>query len=201
MKAHWLHAVLLLSLLACGANAQQSSHSSAAQPGQPAKPAEQIRSLTAALSGRWSTTEKYDAMFMTPKGGTGAGEQIFRPGPGGFTVLENYHSKTPAGELFGFGLIWWDQTKGLQHMWCINVYPTGCQMFPAPPQPGPKWDGKRLVLHMEDEQQGKKMIWHEVFSDITSTSYTQTVDIGESPNQLKRWLTIHAKKVDGMRSK
>jgi hypothetical protein len=158
----------------------------------PLHPAPAIQTLTKALAGSWSTRETYEPIYLTPNGGTGNGEQVFRTGPGGFTLLEDYHSKTPSGELFGFGVLWWDQTRGLQHMWCINVSPTGCEMFPAPPQPGPQWDGQQLIIHIEGEQEGKKVVWHEVISDITPESFTQTADIGESGSHLSRWFTIHA---------
>lgn len=161
----------------------------------PPQPAPQIQSLLKALSGHWITEEKYERGFLTPDGGTGHGDTIFRPGPGGFTIQEEYHSHTPAGELFGFGLIWFDATKGtLQHIWCINVYPDGCEMFPPPSQPGPRWDGKQLVLHVESGQNGQKLIFHEVISDITSTSFTQIADVGENGAAPKRWFTIHATK-------
>lgn len=162
---------------------------------QPAQPSPQIKSLTAALAGRWSTDEKYERLYLTPQGGTGKGEQFFRPGPGGFTLLEDYHSKTPAGELFGVGIVWWDDARGLQHIWCINAYPDGCEMFPPPPQPGPNWDGKQLVIQFEQQQDGKKMIWREVLSDIHRGSFVQTVDIGDPGGPLRRWLTIHAARV------
>jgi hypothetical protein len=160
------------------------------------RPAAAIESLAKALTGRWSTREKYERMFLTPDGGVGNGEQVFRPGPGGFTLLEDYHSQTPAGELLGFGLLWWDQTKGLQHMWCVNIYPTGCEMFPAAPQAGPKWDGKRLIIHIAGEQVGdSKVDWQEILFDMTPDSFTQTVDIGAPDGPLKRWLTIHSTKM------
>jgi hypothetical protein len=158
------------------------------------QPAGEIQILTKALAGTWNTSEKYERAEPTPNGGMGQGEVEWRPGPGGFTLLEYYHSKTPIGELFGFGLIWWDQTKRLQHMWCINVNPTGCEMFPPPPLPGPKWDGKQLVINTEVDLGGKKFAWREVISDITPTSFTQFVDIGESGGELKRWFTTRATK-------
>jgi hypothetical protein len=159
---------------------------------KPPKPAPELQTLARVLVGRWATHEKYEPTFLTPNGGEGRGETIFRLGPGGFTLEEEYHSQTPAGELFGFGIIWWDATKGLQHMWCINIYPTGCEMFPPPPQPGPQWDGKQLVLHVESDQNGKKEVFHEVIFDINPTSFTQTADVGEAGSPLKRWFTIQA---------
>ena len=104
-------------------------------------PAPELRALTKALAGRWTTREKYEPIGPTPAGGSGQGEVVWRSGPGEFTLLEEYHAKTPIGELFGFGLIWWDHARGLQHLWCINVNPGGCEMFPPPTRPGPKWSG------------------------------------------------------------
>ncbi|HUL14477.1 MAG TPA: hypothetical protein VLV88_00650 [Terriglobales bacterium] len=163
------------------------------------QPAAELQSLSIALAGDWSTQETYEPGELTPNGGQGSGHTSFRRGPGGFTLEEEYHSQTPAGELFGFGVIWWDATKGLQHLWCINVYPAGCEMFPGPPQPGPRWDGKSLVLHVESDQQGKRMVFHEVISDITPSSFTQTADIGEAGSPLKRWFTIHATRLSQSR--
>lgn len=162
----------------------------AQQPG----PAPDIVTLAKALSGRWLTHETYEKMYLTPNGGTGAGTEVFRAGPGGFTLLEDYHSKTPGGELFGTGIVWWDQARGLQHIWCINVYPDGCEMFPPPPQPGPKWDGKKLVIEFEQEQQGSRFLWREIISEITPNTFTQTVDIGNPGSSPRRWLTSRVKR-------
>jgi hypothetical protein len=161
----------------------------------PPAPAQELRTLTKALAGRWTTREKYEPTGPTPHGGIGQGDLVWRSGPGAFTLLEEYHSKTPMGELFGFGLIWWDHVRGLQHMWCINVNPGGCEMFPPPPRPGPKWDGKQLVLDTEVDIAGTKYIWHEAISVTSATSFTQTVDIGETGGAMRRWLTSDATKV------
>jgi hypothetical protein len=161
----------------------------------PPAPAQELRTLTKALAGRWTTREKYEPTGPTPHGGIGQGDLVWRSGPGAFTLLEEYHSKTPMGELFGFGLIWWDHVRGLQHMWCINVNPGGCEMFPPPPRPGPKWDGKQLVLDTEVDIAGTKYIWHEAISVTSATSFTQTVDIGETGGAMRRWLTSDGTKV------
>lgn len=59
------------------------------------------------------------------------------------------------------------------------------------------WDGKQFAVDIESEQNGKKMLWYEVFFDITPTSFTQTGDGGEASSPLKRVMTIHATKVRG----
>jgi ketosteroid isomerase-like protein len=106
--------------------------------------------------------------------------------------MEEVHDQTPAGETFGLGLTWWYKTKGFQGLWCINTNPNGCAIVPGP---GLKWDGKQQVIDTEFERQEKKFAWHEVLSDITPTSFTQSADIGELGGPLKRWLTIHAIRV------
>lgn len=60
-----------------------------------------------------------------------------------------------------------------------------------------KWNGKQLIIDMEFPENGKKMMWHEVWSDITPTSFTQTGDMGKVGGSLKRVGTIHGTKVTG----
>ena len=67
--------------------------------------------------------------------------------------------------------------------------------FRPPPQPGPQWDGKTLVLHLESEQGGKELVFHEVFSNIKANSFTQTATVGEGGAAPKLWLTIHSTRV------
>jgi hypothetical protein len=202
MSVRFLKTLLFLALALAKPVQTASPKQSAPAPSSTPQPPPQIQSLTKSFAGKWTTQEKYEPLFLTPKGGTGRGQTIFRPGPGGFTLEEEYRTQTPAGPLYGFGLIWYDSTRNsLQHIWCINIYPDGCEMFPPPPQPGPQWDGKKLVLHVESDQGGKKMIFHEEISDITPNSYTQTADIGEPGQPLKRWFTIHATRVSNSGSK
>ena len=78
---------------------------------KPPQPAQAIQALTRALAGSWRTSETYERTEPTPNGGTGEGEAVWRSGPGGFTLLEDNQSRTPLGELFGFGVIWWDSAK------------------------------------------------------------------------------------------
>jgi hypothetical protein len=48
---------------------------------------------------------------------------------------------------------------------------------------------------MEFPENGKKMLWHEVWFDISLTSFTQTGDMGEVGGSLKRAVTIRGTKV------
>jgi hypothetical protein len=58
-----------------------------------------------------------------------------------------------------------------------------------------QWDGKQLIVDIHHDHDGKKMLWHERFFDITPTTFTQTADSGEATTPLKRVLTIHATKL------
>jgi ketosteroid isomerase-like protein len=163
-------------------------HSSANSP----QPAPEMQSLARAFEGRWSITEKFEPDEWSPNGGVGYGEEVWRSGPGGFTLMEEIHDKRAAGESFGLAITWWDKAKGLQGMWCAGENPKGCDLNPSTVL---KWDGKQFVFDTEFPRGGKTFAWHEVFTDITPTSFTQTADVGEKGGPLKRWLTIHGTRV------
>src|SRR5207244_1310077 len=40
--------------------------------------------------------------------GTGEGTQVWRPGPGGRSIIEEEHWRNPPGEFDGFSVGWWD---------------------------------------------------------------------------------------------
>jgi hypothetical protein len=161
-------------------------------PGTSAQPGPEMQRLLRALEGRWSNSEKYEPSERMPSGGVGQGETVFRPGPGGLSLIEDEHSKNPKGELFGLSVTWWDQSAhGYRAIWCANNLPTGCIVMAKLAQ----WEGNQFVLGDESESEGKKFTFKEVVSDITPNSYLQTLSQGESGGELKRLMTIHATKV------
>ena len=180
---------LLTMWVACFARARGQSLTSAPQP-----PPE-MQSLTKALEGKWSTTYEFEPGGMSPAGGTGTGEEAWRSGPGGYVLMEEEHVRAPFGEVHLFALHWWDKnTNSLHGMLCNNSGPAACNVdsyFNS----SLKWDGKQLTIDMEFPENGKKMMWHEVWSGITATSFTQTGDMGEVSGPLKRAVTIHGTKV------
>ena len=163
-----------------------------ASPAEP-RPAPQLQSLENAFEGRWSIKEQFEPDEWTPKGGTGSGEEVWRRGPGGFTFMEEVHTTGPDGESYGLAISWWDKNNGgFDSMWCISGNPKTCN---ATSRGTLTWDGKQQIVENEFPRNGKTFVWHEVFSDITPTSFVQTADIGEKGGPMKRWLTIHAKKL------
>lgn len=187
-KGHlvWLSPLILTVALAMEARGQSQA---APQP-----PAE-ILSLEKALVGQWSTTYEFDPGSMGPKvTGTGHGHEVWRTSPGAFVLMEEEDIHAPFGEMFVFAIHWWDKsTNSLRGMLCNNSGPAACNVDTYS-NSTLKWDGKQLTIDMQFPQKDKKMVWHEVWSNITPTSFTQTGDIGEVGGPLKRAVTIHGTK-------
>jgi len=187
-KGHmvWLSPLILTVALAMEARGQSQA---APQP-----PAE-ILGLEKALVGQWSTTYEFDPGSMGPKvTGTGHGHEVWRTSPGAFVLMEEEDIHAPFGEMFVFAIHWWDKsTNSLRGMLCNNSGPAACNVDTYS-NSTLKWDGKQLTIDMQFPQKDKKMVWHEVWSNITPTSFTQTGDIGEVGGPLKRAVTIHGTK-------
>jgi hypothetical protein len=181
-----LYPVALLFGCVAGAQAQ-----SKAVP----QPPPEIQSLEKALVGRWSTTYEFEPGAMTPNAkGTGSGEELWRTSPGGFVLMEEEQIHTPSGVMFVFAIHWWDKsTNSLRGMLCNNSGPAACNVDTYS-NSTLKWDGKQLTIDMQFPEHEKKMLWHEVWSDISPTSFTQIGDVGEVGGPLKRAVTIHGTK-------
>ena len=183
----WLYPLILTGAVVAGAHGQSQD--------APRPPAE-IVSLEKALVGHWSTTYEFEPGTVGPKvNGTGKGEEEWRTSPGAFVLMEEEDIRAPFGEMFVFAIHWWDEsTKSLRGMLCNNSGPAACNVE-SYSNSTLKWDGKQLIIDMQFPQKDKKMLWHEVWSDITATSFTQTGEIGEVGGQLKRAVTVHGTKL------
>ncbi|HET9803705.1 MAG TPA: hypothetical protein VFP96_10740 [Candidatus Acidoferrum sp.] len=166
------------------------------------QPSTEIQSLTKALEGDWTLSVKFEPNASAPNGVAKTGEEIWRPGPGGFTLLEEEHLNMPEHDLFLLGIIWWNtSSKNLQGMECQNLLPYTCDVKGAQNDITMNWDGKQFVIdEVETSTSGKKSIWHEVWSDITPTSFVQTGEYGDPGGPRKRLFTIHATRVSGAQS-
>lgn len=165
-------------------------------------PSPEMRSLERALSGAWAISERFEPLgdnqdsIGTPHGGVGHGVEVWRSGPGGFTFMEEERNHTPAGEVFIVGYMWWDATKkAFGGMECNSQWPNGCDLESALSRVSLDWDGRRLVVDIHDRKDPARLIWHEVFSDITPTTFLQTADVAMPDGSMKRWATIHARRV------
>lgn len=161
---------------------------------QSSQPLQEIESLSKALVGEWSLSVKFEPSSSAANGLVDTGEETWRPGPGGFTLLEEEHLRMREGHLFLLGIVWWNATtKSLHGMECQNRLPYTCDVKGAQNDITMNWDGKEFVIdEMETSKSGKKSVWHEVWSEITPNSFTQTGEYGDPGGPRKRLFTIHA---------
>ncbi|HEY7351425.1 MAG TPA: hypothetical protein VH596_01545 [Terriglobales bacterium] len=160
-------------------------------------PSPELVGLTKALEGKWSLSVKFEPDATMPNGLANTGEETWRPGPGGFTLLEEEHLRMPQEDVFLLGIVWWNTAnKSFQGMECQNLLPYTCDVKGAQNDITMNWDGKQFVIdEIETSKSGKKSVWHEVWSDITPNSFTQTGEYGDPGGPRKRLFTIHATKV------
>ena len=59
------------------------------------EPPVDLQSLTKALSGEWSLSVRFEADAAMPNGVVNAGEETWRAGPGGYTLIEEEHVRLP----------------------------------------------------------------------------------------------------------
>lgn len=167
------------------------------------QPSPEVQSLTKALAGEWMLSVKFEPSTAAPNGVAKTGEEIWRPGPGGFTLLEEEHLNMPERDLFLLGIIWWNSSsKSLQGMECQNLLPYTCDVKGAQNDITMNWDGKQFVIdEVETSKSGKKSNWHEVWSEITPTSFVQIGEYGDPRGPRKRLFTIHATRASAAQSK
>ena len=161
------------------------------------QPSAEIQSLSKALTGQWSLSVTFEPSTSAPNALTKTGEETWRPGPGGFTLLEEEHMPTPEGDLFLLGIIWWNtESKSFHGMECQNFLPYTCDVEGAQNDIRMSWDGKQFIIdEVETSKSGKKSMWHEVWSEIRPNSFTQTGESGDIGGPRKRLFTIHATRV------
>jgi hypothetical protein len=117
-------------------------------------------------------------------------------------LLEEEHLRMPEADAFLLGIVWWNTaTKSFQGMECQNLLPYICDVKGAMNDIAMSWDGKQFVIdEVETSTAGKKSIWHEVWSDITPTSFVQTGEYGDPGGPGKRMFTIHATRTTATQS-
>ncbi len=162
---------------------------------QEASPPPKLQSLIQALSGKWLLKVEFDPTPGMPNGVTGTGEESWREGPGGFTILEEEHIPTPFGQTYLLGVIWWDsRSETFQGMECNNHLPFTCDLKGALTDITITWDEKTLAMDELETHDGKKTIWHEAWSKITPASFTQTGDVTQPDGSTIHFMTIQGTK-------
>jgi len=151
------------------------------------KPSPEMQKLSKMVVGTWSTAEKHEPSPWAPKGATAKGTAVFKNGPGGLSVVQDYKSSSAMGSFVGHGVLWWDaKAGGYKGVWCDSMTPVGCE----PGKGAAKWDGNNLVGTDETEMMGQTMAMKQTWSDITPNSFTFTIDGGPPGGEMKRMMTI-----------
>lgn len=95
-------------------------------------------------------------------------------------------------EVTGIRMLWWDPAaQGYHTIWCDSTNPGGCIDF----KNVAVWDGSNLVLQENYVLHGKSYTFKEVFGEITSDAFTQTLYGGEAGSPLKVDQVIHARRL------
>lgn len=185
-----LLSITIAGLLCVAAMAQDKAKTdpkkkAAATPaGTPAapKPAAEMKELRQ-MVGTWTTEETMEVSPFMPQGGTGAGNNTTRLGPGGFSVIVDHRSKGSMGSFSGHGITSWDPNeKAYKSIW-VDSMSQGVVT-----QTGKK-EGTTLVFTGQTMMEGKKIATRDVFSDFTPTSFTITSFMNDGSGD-KKFMTM-----------
>ena len=198
MKHVRLLLLMIMALLCLGvAAAQQTSHKHAVKKesaktempmGMPMpKAPPQMEKLSKLIVGTWNSSESFEVSEMMPKGGKGHGLAVIKDGPGGLSLIEDYHSRGGMGAFAGHGVFWWDdKANGYKNVWCDNTSAASCVVSNGLG----KWEGNDVVFNDEQEMMGKKMAMKEVYTDMKPSSFTMTIEGSQDGGAMKRQMTI-----------
>jgi hypothetical protein len=143
------------------------------------------------MLGTWSIEVTHEPGPGFPQRRVTHGQEIWRIGPGGRSLMEEYDEYDPTGPIHEFGIAWWDPVeKGQKILWCGDYQPSGCALAPGVA----RWEGSSLTQTVEADESGKHVVRQEIFTDITAMSFTQVLKEGPSLAELKTTTTIHAMK-------
>ena len=155
--------------------------------GMPAmKPSPEIQKLAKAMVGSYTTKETHDPGPFMPNGGAGTGQAKYALGPGGFSIIETYQSKsTMGGQFRGHGVIWYDaKAGGYRGVWCDNMSPA-CDVGGVT-----KWDGDKLVGTSDSEMMGKKVSMRETITGISPEGFKFDMEMSSEGSPMKHVMTI-----------
>ena len=194
-KARYWVAPFVWLLCAVASSAQTAGPQSA--PG-----ATPLQSLIQALSGKWQLKVRFEPANSTGnKAIEGPGEESWSAGPGGITLVEREHFPSPQGSTFLMGVIWWDRAKKqLGGMECNSYLPFTCDLKGGLNDITVTWDGRKFEIDEIETHNGRRTIWHEYWTNITSTSFLQSGDVTEPDGTTRHFMTVHGTRVKKLKT-
>lgn len=173
--------------------ASKKSGQSQAATGMATKQASEMQKAIQAVHGTWATRGVMEKSPMMPNGGSDTGTAVFKPGPGGLSMIQDYHSKGALGDFHGMSLIWFDPKDQMFHsMWCDSMTPSGC----ADSGTG-KWEGDKIVLNTKmDVGGGKMMDMRATLGPFEGNTFQYVEEMGDN-GQYNKFMTITYTKKSG----
>jgi hypothetical protein len=157
------------------------------------KPGPEMARLKA-FQGTWEVEEIHEPGPLGP-GGKGQGVGRVVPGPGGLSMIIDYHSA--AGPMRGFrghGVLAWDEpSRSYRQSWVDNVMAMLMVSRGA-------WAGDTFVMHAEGTMMGKPFKSRDTFSGITKEGFTLTSEMSLDGAPMTKVMTlVHRRMKSGMR--
>jgi hypothetical protein len=122
-----------------------------AAPAPAEDPAAQMKRLANFYRGTWEYTEYYEKTPQFAQGGQNTGIYTSEPGPGGYSLLNRFHSQGPVGDFEGLMMMTWDPKENAYKGYVFgNSFP-GCLTETG------QFEGDTLVFHMEFSMGEKKI--------------------------------------------
>jgi len=173
-----------LGALAQEVHAGQNSQSTPSQTERPAAPhpltaerSPEMEKLATMLVGNWEVVATREPSAARPKGLRNTGTNRIVLGPGGRSIVENYHTEGDTGPRSALGILWWDaKAQGYRTMFCDTVDPAGCSVYDGLG----KWEGNDLIFEFKLDHDGIKINGKEIL--MTTSPYSYTVRFFESRN-------------------
>ncbi len=141
------------------------------------------------LVGNWNVEETMETSPMGP-GGKGHGISHVTSGPGGLSILIDYHST--GGHMKGFkghGAMAWDvEIKAYKEIWTDNMAP----MIMV--QTG-DWDGGKLVMSSEGTMMGKPFKGRDSFTGLGTDTVTMESEMSMDGSPMAKVMTLVHKRI------
>jgi hypothetical protein len=118
------------------------------------------------LLGTWKASDIYEKNPFAPTGGSGSGIYKTVLGPGGFSLLTDYHYQGPHGQRSGHQMLTWDPKQGHYVGYIVTSDSPGSILVEG------NWEGPDLVLSGNFESGEMKVSFREVFSAISPAAMT-----------------------------
>lgn len=155
------------------------------------KPAPEMDRLLKVVEGRWDMTVTYAPGPLMPDGGMATGQERSDPGPGGFSVVIDSSSTGPLDFAFkAIGIITWDAVKGAYQLYWFTSISQVAALFTG------KWEGEELSFVGTETVLGQTLSSRHRLSNIKPDSFGYAIDLGPSPDQLERAITIQYSRAD-----